>query len=54
MKRDVRITILKSEVDERLAEEYAIPNFGPCLFHKAGQVFVSDGEHKPSGLCDYA
>ncbi|WP_417300658.1 TIGR04076 family protein [Ellagibacter isourolithinifaciens] len=54
MKRDVRITILKSEVDERLAEEYAIPNFDPCPFHKAGQVFVSDGEHKPNGLCEYA
>ena len=50
MKRDVRITILKSEV----AEKYAIPNFGPCPFHKAGQVFVSDGEHKPNGLCEYA
>lgn len=54
MKRDVRITILKTEVDEKLAEEYAIPNFDSCPFHKAGQVFVSDGERKPSGLCEYA
>ena len=38
MKRDVRITILKSEVDKKLAEEYASPNFGPCPFHKAGQI----------------
>ena len=37
MKRDVRITILKSEVDKNLAENYAIPNFGPCPFNKAGQ-----------------
>ncbi len=54
MKRDVRITILKSEVDKKLAEEYAILDFGPCPFHKAGQVFISDGEHKPNGLCEYA
>ena len=54
MKRDVKITILKSEVDKQLAKDYAIPNFGPCPFHKAGQAFVSDGEHKPRGLCEYA
>lgn len=54
MKRDVRITILKSEVDQKLAEQYAIPGFEACPFHKAGQVFVSDGEHKPEGLCQYA
>ena len=54
MKRDVRITILKSEVDKNLAEEYAIPNFGPCPFHKAGQIFISYGEHRPNGMCTYA
>lgn len=43
MKRDMRITILKSEVDKNLAEKYAIPNFGSCPFHKAGQIFISDG-----------
>ena len=45
MKRDVRITILKSEVDQKLAEQYAVSGFEACPFHKAGQVFVSDGEH---------
>ena len=54
MKRDVRITILKSEVDQKLAEQYAVSGFEACPFHKAGQVFVSDGEHKPEGLCEYA
>ena len=54
MKRDVRITILKSEVDQKLAEQYAVSGFGTCPFHKAGQVFVSDGGHKPEGLCEYA
>ena len=54
MKRDVRITILKSEVDNNLAGKYAISNFGPCPFHKAGQIFISDGEHRPNGLCSHA
>jgi uncharacterized repeat protein (TIGR04076 family) len=54
MKRDVRITILKSEVDQKLAEQYAVSGFETCPFHKAGQVFVSDGGHKPEGLCEYA
>lgn len=38
MKRDVRITILKSEVDQKLAEQYAVSGFEACPFHKAGQV----------------
>ena len=54
MKRDVRITILKSEVDQKIAEQYAVSGFEACPFHKAGQVFVSDGKHKPEGLCEYA
>ncbi len=54
MSRPVRITILKSELDEDLAQQYALPSFGVCPFHEAGQVFVSDGEHKPEGLCRYA
>ena len=27
MKRDVRITILKSEMDQKLAEEYAVSGY---------------------------
>lgn len=54
MKRDVKITILKSEVDQKLAKQYAIPGFEACPFHRPGQVFISDGEHKPEGLCEYA
>lgn len=54
MKHNVKITILKSEVDKKIAEKYAIPNFEPCPFHQAGQVFISDGVHKPDGLCTYA
>lgn len=54
MKKNVKITILKSEVNNELAKQYAIPNFEACPFHKPGQVFISDREHKPDGLCDYA
>lgn len=54
MKKNVKITILKSEVDRELAREYAVPGFEACPLHRPGQVFVSDGEHKPEGLCGYA
>lgn len=54
MKRNVRITVLKSAVDEELAERYAIPGFEACPFHQPGQSFVSDGTQKPEGLCEYA
>lgn len=54
IKRDIKITILKSEVDQKLADQYAISGFEACLFHKTGQFFVSDGSHKPEGLCEYA
>ncbi len=54
MKQQVKITILKTDVDEELAEKYGIPDFEPCPFHVPGQVFLSDGDHKPQGLCEYA
>lgn len=54
MRKKVKITILKSEIDNTLAKHYAIPNFSPCPFHKKGQIFISDGENKPEGLCEYA
>ena len=37
MKRDVRITILKSEMDQKLAEQYAVSGFEACPFHKTGR-----------------
>lgn len=52
--KPVKITILKADVDRALADNYGIPDFPPCPFHRAGQVFISDGEHKPDGLCPYA
>lgn len=41
-------------MDQKLAEQYAISGFEVCPFHKPGQFFVSDGVHKPEGLCEYA
>ena len=52
MKKNVKITILKSEVDHELARRYAIPQFEACPVHIPGQVFVSDGENKP-GSCAF-
>ncbi len=54
MRRKVKITILKSELDKELADKYAIKGFEACPFHKAGQTFLSDGDNKPDGLCEYA
>lgn len=54
MKYKVKITILKTEMDKELVEKYAIPNFEACPFHRAGQIYISDGENKPDGLCEYA
>ena len=54
MNYQVKITILKSELDKELVDRYAIANFEACPFHKAGQVFISDGDNKPDGLCEYA
>ena len=54
MKYKVKITILKSGMDKELVERYAIPDFEACPFHKAGQVYISDGDNKPDGLCEYA
>lgn len=39
VKKNVKITILKSAVDKELAKQYAIPHFEACPFHKPGQFF---------------
>lgn len=54
MSKKVKITVLKAEYYEDLAEKYAIPHLGKCPFHSPGQTFISDGIHKPEGLCEYA
>ncbi len=50
----VKITVLKVTFDDELAKEYAVPGYPPCVLHKEGEVFYSNGSQKPAGLCDYA
>ena len=52
MKR-VRITVLKTTLDEELAHEYGAHGLTACPMHKTGQVFYADYA-KPDGLCDEA
>ena len=49
----VRITVLKTTLDEELAEEYGIDGLGRCPMLKEGQAFYADYA-KPEGLCDEA
>ena len=52
MKR-VRITVLKTTLDQELAAEYGVEGLTACPMLKAGQVFYADYA-KPEGLCDEA
>ena len=52
MKR-VRITVLKTTLDQELAAEYGVEGLTACPMLKAGQVFHADYA-KPDGLCDEA
>ena len=51
MHKKVKITVLRTEYDQELAEQYAIPNLGKCPFHQKGQVLYSDGINPPDGMC---
>ena len=54
MHKKVKITVLRTEYDQELAEQYAIPNLGMCPFHQKGQVLYSDGINPPDGMCGVA
>lgn len=54
MHKKVKITVLRTEYYQELAEQYAIPNFGMCPFHQKGQVLYSDGINPPDGMCGVA
>lgn len=43
--------MVRTEYDQELAEQYAIPNLGKCPFHQKGQVLYSDGINPPDGMC---
>ena len=51
MRKTVKITVLKAEYDQTLADRYAIPDLGPCPFHRVGQVLYTDGLRMPEGMC---
>lgn len=52
--RDVKITVLKSTLDEELAKEYGNAALDVCPYHKPGQTFLSRAGKQPEGLCDEA
>lgn len=49
----VKITVLKTTLDEELAKEYGIDGLTVCPMMKAGQIFYADYA-KPEGFCDEA
>ena len=49
MHKKVKITVLRTEYYQELAEQYAIPNLGKCPFHQKGQVLYSDGSIRRMG-----
>ena len=54
MHKKVKITVLRTEYYQELAEQYAISYLGKCPFHQKGQVLYSDGINPPDGMCGVA
>ncbi|WP_176015107.1 TIGR04076 family protein [Victivallis sp. Marseille-Q1083] len=51
--KKVKITVLKTTLDQELAAEYGSENLGPCPMLKVGMIFYADYA-KPEGFCDEA
>ena len=51
--KKVKITVLKTTLDEQLAREYGAKGLTACPMLKEGQVFYADYA-KPEGFCDEA
>ena len=51
MPKAVRITVIRNEYYQDLADRYAVPDLGPCPFHQEGQVFRSEEANRPDGMC---
>lgn len=51
--KKVKITVLKTTLDEALAREYGVEGLTACPMMREGQVFYADYA-KPEGLCDEA
>jgi uncharacterized repeat protein (TIGR04076 family) len=52
--KSVRITVLKTMINQELIQEYGAENLTMCPYHKVGDVFLSEGGGKPEGLCEEA
>ena len=48
MHKKIKITVLRAEYDQELAEQYAIPNLEMCPFHQKGSSAVQRW-HQSSG-----
>ena len=53
MMSKVKITVLKTTLNEDLAKEYGVKGLSICPLMKEGQVFYDDYS-KPEGFCDEA
>lgn len=51
--KKVKITILKTTLQEDLAKEYGVENLTTCPLMNEGEVFYADYA-KPDGFCDEA
>ena len=51
--KKVKITILKTTLQEDLAEEYGVEGLSTCPLMSEGQVYYADYA-KPDGFCDEA
>ena len=51
--KKVKITVLKTTLDEDLAKQYGVEGLTACPMLKEGQSFMADYA-KPDGLCDEA
>lgn len=51
--KKVKITILKTTLQEDLAEEYGVEGLSTCPLMSEGQVYYADYT-KPDGFCDEA
>ena len=51
--KKVRITVLKTTLDQELAKEYGVEGLTSCPMMRPGQVFYAYYA-KPEGLCDEA
>lgn len=51
--KKVKITVLKTTLDQELVKQYGAKNLSFCPMHKVDQVYYADYA-KPEGFCDEA